>query len=108
MGTTLKALKIIKYCLALLFIVFLIYFVPRYLIFTFGQKYYLNSLIYIYSFGTLVFVFNIFWLIKSGALNLNHPGEKKWLAIFSFCLLWWMFVHSLWTGFAKIYPFSGN
>ena len=101
-------LKIGKYCLALFFIILLIYFTPRYLIHTFGETYYLNSLIYIYSFGTLAFGINVFFLIKSGALNLSHPGEKKWLAIFSLCLLWWIGVHTLWTVLAKHLPSLGD
>ena len=86
---------------------YLVYFYPRVLSKYLGEDHVLSSYLYIYVFGIIFFIFNMWLLIRSKALNLNREGEKKWMWFFIGCLLWGCLMHAMWIFTATYFPFKG-
>ncbi len=98
-----------KYRLTLffVFVVFCVYFYPRVLKIYLGEEHFLFSYLYVYFFGSLYFIFNIWLLLSSKAIDLKKSGEKTWFLFFTGSVLWGMLLHGLWILVAFPLPFKG-
>ena len=79
-----------------LFLALSAFFFPRWLVANLGEAHFLSSYLYIYGQGLPFFILGVYALIKSKALNIKLPEEKKWLTVFILVLVWNMLAHGLW------------
>lgn len=89
------------------FFVISAFFFPRWLVSSFGEAHFISSYLYIYGSGIPFFIVGLYLLIRSKALNLKAPGEKKWLWFFILGLTWAVTAHGLWIFTAVYFPFKG-
>lgn len=102
-----KSKSIFIILLLVCFFADLAFFLPRLLVSFFGEAHFISSYLYIYGSGIPFFILGVWLLIRSKALDLKAPGEKKWFWFFILGLTWSVVAHGFWIFTAVHFPFKG-
>ena len=94
----------IIFCFVFCFLALSAFFFPRWLVAKLGEAHFLSSYLYIYGQGLPFFILGVYALIKSKALNIKLPQERRWLTVFVLVLVWNMLAHGLWIWTAVRIP----
>ena len=103
-----KILKVLIQTLLGLMFIAAVYFWPRYLSETLGEKNPWMSYLYTYGLGILFFAFTVFWIFSSPSPNPKKQKQDRfWLFVFCGALGFGITLHGVWIWFAVSYPFKG-
>ncbi len=100
-------IRLIRFLLPILLVLFVVYYYPRRLKDIFGEDHFLLPYLYLYGLGIPFFIFNMYLMIRYKGLQLHIPGEKKWMLIFICGLICSFILHSVWILLATQIPFKG-